>query len=127
MAELVTIGGTGGSLFVGEDKIINFHVVDEDGVPVDISLWGGGEIHFYVRVTDSTADPPILDKTGSVVGIYNPSVSVNTQRARITLSEADTNLFRPGRAYRHSLARVTTGAQTVLAWGDFLPQGSTTH
>lgn len=124
MANEATIGGDG-SLFIGEDKIIDLELLDSAGVPVDMTTWGS-DVKFVVRVSDQSIDPPALEKTAAIIGAYNSVRASNTQRARVSLADEDTNLLT-ARRYRYSFKRMTGGSETVLVFGPFLPQVSTTR
>lgn len=114
MAEEVTIGGEG-ALFVGEDK--NFFL----SLPgVDMS---GMSILLDVRQKD-TSTAAIVSQTADVIGVYDDDVDVNTQRARVILTDTQMNLFRAA-TYRYSFKRMDDGFETVLAYGDFAPQKAT--
>lgn len=120
MAVETTIGGEG-TLFIGEDKTLRFEVIDKSNLPVDLS---GFTLVFDVRKKDNSPSPAILSKTPTITGVFSPSRSTNTQRVEIALSDDDMNLFKP-QGYRHSLKRMDAGNETVLAWGDFVPQKAT--
>lgn len=121
MATTQTIGG-GGSLFVGEDKVLRLELLDEAQVnPVDMTGW---VLLFDVRLKDTTIDPAILSKTPTITGVYNATRALNTQRAVVALTDTDMNLFR-GKTYRHSWKRMDDGSETVLARGDFSPEKAT--
>lgn len=120
MATNVNIGG-GGSLFVGEDKVLRLEVISSAGQPVDITGW---TLLFDVRKRDSAPDPALLAKDAAVTGDFNASRSVNSQRAVVALTDTDMNIFR-ARTYRYSLKRMDDGNETVLVWGNFTPQKAT--
>lgn len=127
MATEVTIGG-GGTLFVGEDKTIRLEVLDANGLPVDMAGWA---IIFDVRATDTAADPPLLSKVAVPTGLYAPTRAANLQRAVVTLTDDDLNLFKGSnipvgaKTYRHSWKRTTADSETVLARGPFAPEKAT--
>lgn len=123
MALEADINEDGGELFVGEDKILDLEVLQDDGAtPQDIAGWS---ITFDVRLTDKTSTA-LLSKSATVTGTYSATRASNTQRARVTLT--DTELASPtfsGRTYRHSWKRLTDGSETILAYGDFRMQRAT--
>lgn len=119
MALEATIGGNG-TLFVGEDKNFILELIDISSVPVNMA---GMVLLFDVRKTDASGTA-ILTKTPSIIGVYSATRNVNTQRAVVTVTDTDMNLFRAG-TYRHSWKRMDDGSETVLAWGDFTPQKAT--
>lgn len=138
MATNQTIGGNG-SLFVGEDKIFYFEVLDVSGlpadqldangvplsatagVPIDMATW---VLLFDVRKQDNSPDPSILPIVPSIVGVWNASRAVNTQRAKVIVTDTQMNLFQ-AKNYRHSLKRMDDGSETVLTRGDFAPEKAT--
>ena len=128
MATEVTIGGDG-VMFVGEDKLLRFEVLDKtydpaipgSGVPLDMQGW---TLLFDVRMKDTSPDPAMFSAAPSIVGIYDPIRSQNTQRAVVTLTDNDLDLFK-AKTYRHSLKRMDPGSETVLVFGDFVPQKAT--
>jgi hypothetical protein len=122
MAIEQAIGGDN-TLFVGEDKEFELEVIDQFNVPKDITTW---EILFDVRKLD-TSTTAIVSKTATIIGAYNADRTLNSQRAFVILSDDDMNLFKgfPAFTYRYSWKRMTTSNETVLAFGDFLPQKAT--
>lgn len=120
MALEVAIGGDG-TLFVGEDKTLNLEVLDTSSLPIDIS---GMSILMDVRIRDDSAAPAIFSKTATVVGVYNAVRATNTQRARVTLTDTEMNTVAAHR-YRHSWKRMDDGSETVIVYGDFIPQKAT--
>jgi hypothetical protein len=119
MANEQVIGGDN-SLFVGEDKTFTLTVVDVLGVPVNIASW---DILLDIRKVDASSTP-IISKPAAVVGAYDIDPLQNTQRAVVALTDDDMNLFK-AQSYRYSFKRMTDGNETVLAFGDFLPQKAT--
>lgn len=119
MASDVTIGGAG-TLFVGEDKVFRLELLDANNVPVDMS---GMVLLFDVRKKD-TSPTAILSKTPVVTGVYNVVRATNTQRAEVTVTDTEMNLFKAG-TYRHSWKRMTDGSETVLSRGNFTPEKAT--
>ena len=120
MAVEVTIGGNG-ELFVGEDKIIRLAVLDKNGAPVDIA---GRTILLDVRKSDIAADPAIFSKLATIIGVFNASVSLNTQRAEVVFTDTELNTVK-GKTYRHSWKQMDDGIETVLVYGDFVMQKAT--
>lgn len=126
-ATTVTMGGIGsGDLFVGEDKIFRFELVDDPdlgaaAVPVNMTGW---DILFDVRIKDTSADPAILSKTATLTGVYNAARSLNTQRAIVSVTDTEMNLFKQ-KTYRHSWKRMDDGVETVLSRGNFIPEKAT--
>jgi hypothetical protein len=118
MARLVTIGG-GGALFVGEDKVLRFELL-EHGVPVDAA---GHALLFDVRRHDD-APTFIVQKQPTVVGVFNLDRATNTQRIQVVLDHDDMNRFA-AHTYRYSLKRMSDGIEAVLFWGDFAVEQAT--
>ena len=121
-----TIGGSG-SLFVGEDKVLRFELVDAAATPAPVDMTGWTTV-FDVRKKDNSAEPPILSITPVISGVFNASRVLNTQRAIVTLTDDHLNLFKgvpPSNPYRWSWKRMDTASETVLRWGDFSPQKAT--
>lgn len=129
MATTVKIGGSG-TLFVGEDKAFRFEVLqarvdglphDATSIPENLTGWG---LLFDVRKKDASAEPAILSKTLNVTGVYNAVRATNTQRAEISLTDTEMNLFK-AKTYRYSVKRMDDGSETVLVRGDFAPEKAT--
>ena len=125
MATTETIGGSG-TLFVGEDKIFELELVNDPDLgdaatPIDMTGWA---LLFDVRLKDTSVDPAILSKTPAVIGVYNATRALNTQRARTSVTDTEMNLFKQ-KTYRHSWKRMDDGVETVLSRGDFTPEKAT--
>jgi hypothetical protein len=120
MATAITIGGDG-SVFVGEDKQLRLRVLDAAGLQADITGWS---VVFDVRKLDASKGDPIFTAAASIIGIFDASPASNTQRARVVMTSDDLDKFKEG-PYRCSWKRTDPGEETVLAWGDFLPQKAT--
>lgn len=130
MATDVTIGGSG-TLFVGEDKIVRLELLDKADPPLPVDMTGWVMV-FDVRNKDNSPEPPIVSKTPVISGAYSGvSRAANFQRAIVTLTDDDMNLFRGSnlptgaKTYRHSWKRMTDGAETVVARGPFSPEKAT--
>lgn len=129
MATTVTIGGEG-TLFVGEDKTFRLESLqprtdgephDASSVPEDMTGW---VVLFDVRVNDTSAEPAILSKAPTILGVYDAARATNTQRAVVVVTDTEMNLFR-AKTYRYSWKRMDDGSETVLARGDFAPEKAT--
>lgn len=125
MATTQTIGGNG-TLFVGEDKSFELELVDDpDAVsplPIDMTGWS---ILFDVRLKD-TSTTAILSKTAALVGAFNAVRGLNTQRAKIVVTDTEMNLFKQRAVpYRQSWKRMDDGFETVLSRGPFAPEKAT--
>lgn len=122
MAVESTIGGSG-TLFVGEDKTIRFELYSADDTTVAIDMTGWAMV-FDVRKKDNSASPAILSVTPSLSGLFNSVRTSNLQRAIVTLTDDQLNLFK-AQNYRWSWKRMDGGVETVLGWGTFAPQKAT--
>lgn len=115
-----TVGGDG-SLFVGEDKTFRLELIDANSNPVNMTGW---VLVFDVRKLDNSPAPPILSFTPTITGTFNATRALNTQRAIVGVASLDMDKFKAG-IFRHSWKRIDNGSETVLAWGNFLPQKAT--
>lgn len=122
MATETTIGGSG-ALFVGEDKILSFELVSGQDSTVSVDMTGWTTV-FDVRKKDASVDPAILSLTPVIAGLFNVDRTQNAQRATVTITDDEMNLFR-AKDYRWSWKRLDAGSETVLAWGTFAPQKAT--
>lgn len=115
--------------FLGEDKILDFIVTGEDGLPFDVT---GMTLEWSLKKKDKDPDPPIIGKSvGSgiaIVGVFNSNPAVNTQRVRVTFLDTETDPFTTSGlgtpytlkakvAYRHSLKRLDNNNEVVLSYG----------
>lgn len=118
----VNIGGDG-ELFVGEDKSFRLTPITNrlTGLPENVTGW---VIHLVVRRRDGTPDPAIFDKTAAIGGVYNVNPTLNTQYAEVQLTDTELNTVK-ALTYRHSWKRMDDGSETVLAYGNFVPQLAT--
>lgn len=127
MATNVTIGDDG-TLFADEDKVFLLEVLDEDDIPVNIAGW---TIVFDVRLKDNSTGTALLSIDATITGTYSATRSVNSQRARVVVTDDDmhqfkgSNLPEGAKTYRHSWKRTTSGSETVLCRGDFAPEKAT--
>lgn len=119
--------------FIGEDKIIEFETLSDDGkaiddatkTPYDVT---GKALVYSLKTSVFAADPGLIEKrtaaaggTGvNIVGIYNASRALNTQRVQVVIRDSDTDGLSPSGAklhYYHSLKDLTNDAETVLVDG----------
>lgn len=118
--------------FLGEDKVIEFTILGLDDVtPLEL---GGVPLEWSMRKTDKASDPAILASTpiGSIeltlVGVYSPNPTINTERVRLTFVPADTRTgIKPGVPYRHSLKRTDIGNNNILSYGSITFLQATEH
>lgn len=102
----------------GEDWPIELSVLDDDGVPVDISGWS---VRFLIkrRLRDADADA-IIDKSTdddlSISGTYNADPDVNTQVVTGTIADTETDGVVPGLCY-FEWRRTDDGYERVLGDG----------
>jgi hypothetical protein len=121
--------------FIGEDKILEFEVLDDDGkaiddptkLPYDVA---GKTLVYSLKKKVTDADPGLIEKrTGglgiTIVGIYSASRASNTQRTRVAILDSDTDAFKKTATYQHSLSELTNDAETVLVDGTAVIQRST--
>lgn len=113
MARETDMGGDNNDLFIGEDKIFEHFVVDENNAPVDITGW---DLRWVLRLADATADPPLFEKLASIQGVFNTD-----QRGVVTLTDTEMNTLKPI-PYRYSWKRFNDGVETVTGFGNFTPK-----
>jgi hypothetical protein len=110
--------------FIGEDKVITFHVVGEDGNPIDVSGWA---MKYSARKTIQGRGPfelqggteVISRVTGAgiaVTGVFDPVLATNTQRVEVTIGSSLTDGLTAG-VYVQTLKRTDTGQEGILADG----------
>ena len=114
MANLANLGGNG-ALFTGEDKTIEFEVLDENDAPIDLEAWGAVNLRFVMRKTVKATDA-MLDLAVTISGTFNAVRASNTQRAVVTIVDTATTGFKAG-SYPYSLKRLTDSSETILAYG----------
>jgi hypothetical protein len=124
------VGGDG-TLFVGEDKVFK-HVVYAypyaSRIVIDSSGWA---MHFVVRKKHNSADPPILDKTATVSGVFNPDPALNTLVWAVTLTDTEMSLFTAkgidddAAEYAYSWKRTDDGSEDVTGYGPFVVEETT--
>lgn len=119
--------------FLGEDKFLEYEVLMDDGKKVDDVTKGVEDVTNWtmvwtLRKLDKNGIPAgdaIIEKrTGgagvSVVGVYNASRVLNTQRVRVVISDDDTDLLPPSSAtvvYAAALKRLSAGGDAVISHG----------
>jgi hypothetical protein len=112
-------GPNGELLFVGTDGIVELTVFEADGVtPKDILGW---TIWLDIRKKDTTADPALLLKQGTVQGVFNVDPDLNAQVCRWALSDDDlavTIFPKDDEKLRYSIKRTDAGAEQILRFGD---------
>lgn len=118
---------TATELFLGEDRLFEFHILDADVSTTAINITGWA-LSFMIKKRRSDADASALVTKTTVSGIaiagtFNATASSNTQRATVTLADTDSSSLNPGLAY-YELKRTDDGFETVLAYGPItLKQG----
>jgi hypothetical protein len=118
-------------LFLGTDKTIDYEIFKDDGIDEDladgspnpaktmedVSTW-----ELAWAMAKAIKGPPAFTKRTSpgtgitIVGIYNISRTVNTQRVRVSLEDIDTDLLKAA-VYYYGLKRMTDGAEEILTFG----------
>lgn len=124
--------GADGDLFIGEDLRIDLEVIDQSstvnpatGAPVPPASWvpldvGSGYTFQFDLREEPTAASPKISVACSIIGTYNASRAVNTQRVRATLTDDDTavaNLGANGGLYWYSFKRTNDGAERIALYG----------
>jgi hypothetical protein len=108
--------------FVGEAKFLDIHVLDANGVPVDVTgvslLWA---MRSAVRLKSHYREQGalVLEKTSvgggiTVIGDYTNDATTNTQRVRIAISPSDTTDLSAGN-YAHALKNLDN--QAIISEG----------
>lgn len=141
-------------LFLGDNIDLEFEILQDDGEPVyldaldangnlqpnpdklpqDVSGW---DFAFYVRLKDTSADPPLLELRSdvsplgiSITGTFNADRATNTQRVLVTLDDTDTDsnssFPQKKKTYRHSLKRMNDDFEKVLVRGNLVLLKATT-
>ena len=123
--------------FLGENKVLDLTIFDQDGVtPLDVA---GLPLTWSLKKKDKDSDPCIIEKgitaasvsTGiTIVGVYNVAPATNTQKVRITFASDDTDpdvtsllatpyTLKTTVTYRHSLKRADVGNEGILTYGSW--------
>jgi hypothetical protein len=106
--------------FLGEDKTIEFTILDADSIPVNVTGWA---IEWVVRKLDDSDSATLTKTTGgggiAITGVYNVDPAVNTQLVVVTVEDTDTSSLTP-RTYRHALKRTDDGFETILSYGNLV-------
>lgn len=137
MAAEVQLGGVETDrIFIDTDLTKSFHVKNFDPtdgntdgtVAKDITGW---EITFDVRKQDKSSTVLLTKSVGSgitISGVFNSTASSNLQRAVLVLADTDLTIAQfssDGGTFRYSLKRTDAGAETILAFGDFVVERAT--
>lgn len=126
--------GADGDLFVGEDVDIEMEVIDRastinpaTGAPVPPAQWvpldvsTGYAFTYDLRREPASAAPLFTPIACTIVGSYNASRAVNTQRVRARLNDTDHTaasvVGANGGLYWYSFKRTTDGAERIALWG----------
>ena len=121
---------------IGEDLQVDMEVIDQastvdpaTGAPVPPAQWvpldivTGYTFRFDLRREPTSADPPLIAVDCTIVGAYNASRVLNTQRARAAISDADSNGTGPanlgagGGLFWYSFKRTNDGAERIALYG----------
>jgi hypothetical protein len=100
--------------FWGEDRIFEFIVKDDAGVPQDITAWD-----FKWEMRSSDTDPVV--KLAKTVGSGITITDGPNGRLEVRIFKSDTDPAGSGptpATYRHALARIDNNAWNVLALGN---------
>lgn len=134
MAAEVQLGGVETDrIFIDTDLTKSFHVKDIDAdatgaTAKDITGWA---ITFDVRKQDKSTTVLLTKSVGSgitISGVFNSTASSNLQRAVLVLADTDLTMAQfssDGGTFRYSLKRTDAGAETILAYGDFVVERAT--
>lgn len=115
------IGGDG-LLYVGEHRRFWWRIRDINGVLVNVDGWN---TRFVVKLTERSADI-LIDKTGTIIGTYNASESLNTQYVQVEVTATDMALdITQPKEFRYSLKRTDAGFEDILRVGPFTVEIST--
>jgi len=126
-------------LFLGDNIDLEFEILtdqpelDESDpdfesdarIPENVSGW---DLAFMVRLKDTTADPPMIDKRTdaspggiTITGVYNADRLTNTQRVLVTVDDGDTDadsvFVQKKKTYRYAVKRMSVGFEKVLVRG----------
>ncbi len=115
--------------FAGEDKVLEFEVLQADETtPEDVSAW---TFAWAMRKKASDAGAPMLEQTTAdgitVVGIYDATRELNTQRVRVALDADASRSLKAPYVYWHALKRTDAGNEAVLAFGQATLLAAATH
>lgn len=99
--------------FAGEDKQLQFTILDENEDPVNITGWA-----VTFSFADGVSETPLFEKTvGSGIALTTPGSGLLT----VTVTDADTEDLDAG-DYVYALHRTDASTETVLAFGDVVLQ-----
>ena len=99
-------------LFRGEDKVLQYTIVDSADVAVNITGW---TFTWIMRAGASYAGTALLELTsaGGACAITNAAGGIMT----VTITDTQLDPIQPG-TYYYELWRNNAGNETVLAYGD---------
>jgi hypothetical protein len=100
------------NLFIGEDRSLDFTVVDANGTAVDITSYG---LEWVMRERAASATADITKTTSSGITLTDPTNGV----CRVAIADTDTLALLPG-TYFHTLRRTDDDSETVLSFGDVI-------
>lgn len=119
MAEVFAISGDDYAYYIGSDRQFSYHVKNQAlTTSVDITGW---TLSWMVKRFASDADVSALVTKTTVSGItisgtFNASITVNAQRAVVTITDSDTTALYPG-LFSYELKRMDDGFEVPLATG----------
>ena len=105
--------------FIGEDRSLDFTVVDGDDVAVNITDYA---LEWVVRETPGGATASITKTTSDGITITDGPGGV----CRVAIADGDTLSLAPGR-YFHTLRRTDADLETVLSFGQAVLQQAATR
>ncbi len=108
------------NLFIGEDRSLEFTVVDAAGAAQDIS---GYALEWVMREAPNSTNAAITKTTGGGgITITDGPGGV----CSVAIEDTDTLSLLPGR-YFHTLRRTDDGVETVLSFGEAVLQQAATR
>jgi hypothetical protein len=107
MAEQADITADDG-WFIGEDKTLEFTVLEADGSAQDLSGWA---IEWVLR-REPGGSALVTKEVGSGITVSTPASGV----LQVAVADVDTDPLPAGR-YWHALRRADSGTEAVLAYG----------
>lgn len=105
--------------FIGEDRSLDFTVLDGDDVAVNITNYA---LEWVLRETPGSGTAAITKTTSDGITITDGPAG----ECRVAIADADTIDLSPGR-YFHTLRRTDDGLETVLSFGQAVLQEAATR
>lgn len=122
----VTVNITAASKwFAGEDKILEFEPLVDDGKALDDTTKGVEDytgkvlVWWLAKSVGPSATALVEKRTGAginLTGIYNANRATNSQRVRVIVDDVDTDALKAG-TYYHALKQLIASADSILTDG----------